>query len=161
MDSYIEKLADRGIKAGEIEGRLSHLLPHSSGIPKLAHDRAVLIGDAASMINTVSGEGIVYGMTAGLSLGERLGEVDGEGRDNLALRAFEKQFRDRFRIHFWSCWASHRCLRSPTWARAVVKATSRDQRVMEDAAFLLFDEQRLKFSTSLRILYSGLLTGRR
>jgi geranylgeranyl reductase family protein len=161
LDSYVEKLEDRGIKVGEMEARLSHHLPHAAQMPTMTHDRAVLIGDAASMINSISGEGIVYGMIAGLTLGEQLKEASGESSDNLLLGAFEKQFKRRFRHHFWSCWTSHRLLRSPTWARAVIKAASRNEHVMADAAFLLFDEQRLKLSTGLRILRSGVLPGRR
>ncbi|MFI1989750.1 NAD(P)/FAD-dependent oxidoreductase [Actinoplanes sp. NPDC020271] len=157
LDDYVAALKLRGIHVESIDRRLSHLLPHAASVPRMAHDRAVLIGDAASTINTLSGEGIYYGMAAGQLLGKSLAAATGENPDdiNRALRTFEEEFRKKFRLHFLSCAVGHKFLRSKTWARAVIKASVRDQRVMDDAAFLLFDEQRMKVSTGLRILRHG------
>lgn len=163
LESYVAGLARRGVKVGDLDRRLSHLLPHSAGMPALVHERAVLIGDAGSMINPLSGEGIAYGMAAGLLLGERLGDAGaGSGPpDGRPLAAFERQFRARFGRHLRSCWLAHRGFRSPVWARTVAKAAALDQRVMEDAAFVMFEEEHLRPGMALRILRAGLRGGGR
>ena len=52
-------------------------LPFASRLPRLAlpAQSAALIGDAASMINPLTGEGISYGMVAGLLLGRELADA--------------------------------------------------------------------------------------
>src|SRR4029077_3109647 len=78
-------------------------LPLASKLPPLAHpaQSAALIGDAASMINPLTGEGISYGMVAGLLLGRALADAIRRGQDlgPVALR-YEKDFRARFSAHF-------------------------------------------------------------
>lgn len=157
---YVGRLAEKGVEVSQPRQTLSHLLPHAASLPRLAYHRAVLVGDAASMINSASGEGIAYGMAAGNLLGVALSGLPGspDGRaDNAAGHRFERQFRDRFGFHLWSCWVVHRLLRSSLWARTVIKATSRDQSVMEDAALMLFDEQGMRVGSGLRIVRSGIL----
>ena len=160
FDGYLRRLAGKGVAVHQPGRPLSHLLPHAAALPRLAHHRAVVVGDAASMINSASGEGIAYGMAAGNLLGQALAAIPTQpdvDADDAALGRFERQFRDRFGFHLWSCWVVHRFLRSSRWARAVVKAAARDQRVMEDAALMLFDEQGLRVGSGLRIVRSGIL----
>lgn len=155
LGEYLESLSSHGIKVSRPTDTLSHLLPHAGKLASMSHDRAVLIGDAASSINPLSGEGIFYGMVAGEMLGRALGSTGSEDM-NGTLRTFEKAFRKRFRAHFWSSWTSHRLMRSPSWAKAVIKAASMDESVMNDAVQMLFNEQRMKLATGLRIGRSGL-----
>ena len=53
---------------------LTYILPYGSELPRLAYpeSNAALIGDAGSMINPLTGEGIFYGMYAGHVLGQLL-----------------------------------------------------------------------------------------
>lgn len=157
MDRYVQSLAERGVHVIRVTGEGSHQLPHAADVPALVHNRAVLIGDAGSMINSLSGEGIVYGMAAGQMLGEWLGASVDASTDDEMLQGFETEFRKRYHWHFVSCWVGHQLLRSPTWARAVIKATSKDQEVMNDAAELLFNEGVIRVGTTLRIFRSGIL----
>lgn len=81
----------------------SSILPLASEMPPLAFPtaHAALIGDAASMINPLTGEGIFYGMYAGLQLGKRLvAEETRSGNFSTALAAYERDFRRSFAAHF-------------------------------------------------------------
>ncbi len=80
-------------------------LPLASKMPQLAFpdQNAALIGDAASMINPLTGEGIFYGMEAGLRLGCRLAESQRRNSTQSAADAlsdFETNFRRKFSAHF-------------------------------------------------------------
>ena len=154
LTSYIAALRQRGIEIDGIDSIKSHQLPHAAYIPPLVHERAALVGDAGSMINSLSGEGIAYGMAAGEVLGRLLGQP-GVLDDPSQVNSYEKEFRSRFGLHLKSCWVSHKLLRSPRWATMVIRAASRDQVVMDDAAQMLFDEQRMKLGTGARIAAKG------
>jgi geranylgeranyl reductase family protein len=85
------------------ESAQSAPLPHASQLPRLAlpEQRAALIGDAASMINSLTGEGISYGMVAGLLLGRELADAIARGGDlGAAAVRYEHAFRKRFAAHF-------------------------------------------------------------
>ena len=78
----------------------SFILPYSSQLPKLSFKSAALLGDAASMINPFTGEGIYYGMYAGKILGQLLGNAINEKRNlQNALDNYEKLFLDKFKKH--------------------------------------------------------------
>ena len=62
---FIATLKSRGVNVENLRMEKSFLLPFASSRPKLAHNRIALIGDAGSMINPMSGEGIFYGMEPG------------------------------------------------------------------------------------------------
>ncbi len=81
----------------------SSVLPMASELPRLGFPerRAALIGDAASMINPLTGEGIFYGMHAGLQLGKDLASAQKRSSDLAgALAAYEPEFRRTFTPHF-------------------------------------------------------------
>ncbi len=61
--------------------------------------RAALVGDAASMINPAAGEGIFFGMYAGLVLGEALANRAG-GTTETALATYDKDIRRAFSRDF-------------------------------------------------------------
>lgn len=156
LAEYRSSLAARGITVSEPADTLSHLLPHAGRVAPMAHERAVLIGDAASTINPLSGEGIFYGMAAGEMLGRALGSA-GDRSWGPVVSQFEQDFRKRFGQHFWSCWTSHRLMRNPLWAKVVIRAAAADETVMNDAVQMLFDEQRMKLRTGLRIGAKGFI----
>lgn len=158
FSDYVKSLKNRGFEVGELENVKSHQLPHAGGMTRFTSGRVALAGDAASMINPVSGEGIFYGMAAGAMLADALATVNLADTQAVvgALRSYESAFRRRFSLHLISCQLAHVFLRSRVWARMVIKAASRNQKVMTDAALLLFDEQRMQISTGFRILLHGL-----
>jgi flavin-dependent dehydrogenase len=111
-------------------------LPLASKLPRLAHpaQSAALIGDAASMINPLTGEGISYGMVAGLLLGRELADAVRRGQDlgPAALR-YENDFRARFSAHFRNNVALRGILRFRPLAERMVGSYRRDATYYRDA----------------------------
>jgi menaquinone-9 beta-reductase len=153
LDSYVVSMRARGIEVGKLEEKRAYHLPHIAGMPTLTYPRAALIGDAASMINPVSGEGIAYAVTAAVQLVEALPEKldDGDMLEK-ALARFEHDFRTTYRIHFASSRATLRLLRSPVWSSVLVRSMQRDPQVLSDAIDMLFGFGRFHLATALRVL---------
>ena len=111
-------------------------LPLASRLPRLAlpAQSAALIGDAASMINPLTGEGISYGMVAGLLLGRELADAVRQGQDlgPAALR-YEKDFRARFSAHFRNNVALRGILRFRPLVERMVRSYRRDAGYYRDA----------------------------
>lgn len=152
LAEFVERLRERGVDIGELRGERGHQLPGVMGMPRLAHDRAALIGDAASMINPVSGEGIAYSMTAARRLIEALPD-DLADRAALAagLAEFERGFRSEHRLHFLSCRITMALLRRAAPAGVVIRAIQNDPRVLSGVFDMLFGDGRLHAGTALRI----------
>lgn len=153
LDTYADSMRERGIITGRLHNRRAHRLPHVAGMPALVHPRAALIGDAASMINPVSGEGIAYAFTAAArvirALPERLEDSDALAA---ALSRFDRDFRGEYRSHFASSRVVLRLLRSPLWSSVLVRSMQRDPRVLGDAIDMLFGFGALNLSTALHVL---------
>lgn len=64
LEGFAESCRRRGIGLGSLGRHRSHHLPLGIRPPRLAYNGMVLVGDAGSMINPLSGEGIAYGMAA-------------------------------------------------------------------------------------------------
>lgn len=79
----------RGVPwAGELRDLRGHLLPLSSWRPRQPDGRVLLAGDALSLVNPTSGEGIYYAALSGLSAGRCAVLADDPGRAHrTALRA--------------------------------------------------------------------------
>lgn len=131
LDAYADTMRARGVIAGELHDRRAHHLPHIGGMPRLAYPHAALIGDAASMINPVSGEGIAYGVTAADQLVRTLPARLDDG-DALAdaLARFEREFRARHRRQIASSRVVITLMRSRVVSCVLVRAMQRDPRVL-------------------------------
>lgn len=152
LDKYIDSVRARGIEVSDLRDQRAHHLPHVAGMPTLTHPRAALIGDAASMINPVSGEGIAYAVEAATQLVEGLPErLDDDKTLAAALAHFERDFRTRYRSHFISSRAVLRLLRSPMWSSLLVPSMQQDPKVLSDAIDMLFGFGRFHPSTALRV----------
>jgi geranylgeranyl reductase family protein len=153
---FADQMTARGIEIGELREVRAHQLPHVAGLARLAHPRAVLLGDAASMINPVSGEGIAYAVTAACQLARMLPDTlaDADTLQN-ALERFERAFRRDHRAHFASIRISSAMLHSKTWASVLLDAAQRDPKVLEDGVNLLFGFGRIQPRTLARIARSG------
>ena len=125
-------------------------------MPKLVHGNFILIGDAASMINPLSGEGIFYGMAAGEVVGSRIAARKEFEPATRILRQAEREIRKRFVSHFRSNYVASVLLRSRTWAAISIRASARDPRVVSDAAELLFGEGRIRLRTMFLIITRGI-----
>jgi geranylgeranyl reductase family protein len=155
LEQYLGSLQDRGISATFNVPQLGHQLPHASHMPQLAHERAALIGDAGSMINPFSGEGIAYAMDASLMLANRF-ELSQLSTNPVFIKQWEHDYRKKYAHHFQSAWIAHKFMRSHAWARIAVKASSRSRGVVDDAAQMLFDDKVMNPLTVVKILKSGI-----
>lgn len=152
LGQFADRLRERGVALGELRQERAHQLPGAMGMPRLASGRAALIGDAASMINPVSGEGIAYAMTAARRLVNALpGDLADGPALTAALAAFERGFRADHRLHFLSCRFTMALLRHGAPAAVVVRAIQRDPRVLSGVFDMLFGDGRLHADTALRI----------
>ena len=156
LDSFVSMLEAHGMKVSEVRDEKSYILPHGARIPRLTHGRVMLIGDAGSMINPLSGEGIFYGMAAGVLAGEAIGKTSGNDDPESVFRHAERAFRKRFVWHFRSNYFASVMLRSRSWAKLVIRAASNDSGVLASGVELLFGEGVITASTTRKILWHGL-----
>ena len=152
LAEFADRLRERGVSLGEIKDERAHQLRALMEMPRLTYQRAALIGDAASMINPVSGEGIAYAMTAAQRLVDGLPADLGDGPAlAAALSAFERGFRSDHRLHLLSCRLTMELLRRSRPAGVVVRALQSDPRVLGGVFAMLFGDGHLNATTALRI----------
>lgn len=105
------------------------VLPMASQLPRLGlpEQRAALIGDAASMINPLTGEGIFYGMFAGLQLGKALAFAGDRERDVAGVLVdYETEFRRTFTAHFRGNYLLRKMLERPRLLDLMVRSCARN-----------------------------------
>jgi menaquinone-9 beta-reductase len=142
---------------------LANILPYGSELPRLAYpaERAALIGDAGSMINPLTGEGIFYGMFAGDLLGRILAralEKPDFSTIAVALLGYESQFRHRFGRHFDLNWTMKEKVEIAQWCNLVINACRRDKIVMGHLIDLMMgDKKTIGLGILFRIFARNLL----
>jgi flavin-dependent dehydrogenase len=153
LAEFADRLRERGVSIGEIKDERAHQLRALMEMPQLTYDRAALIGDAASMINPVSGEGIAYAMTAAQRL---INALPADLADGPALAAaltkFERGFRSDHRMHLFSVRLTMAMMRRAAPAAVIVRALQADPRVLGGVFGMLFGDGRLNVMTALRIV---------
>ena len=145
LNDFVETLESRGVIVDNIRMEKSYMLPFASSRPKLAYDQVALVGDAGSMINPMSGEGIFYGMESGFLLAENTHNFlkNENEKINQGIRAYEKSFNKRFSKHYLSCALARLVLQSPFMTQRLLAIASIDQHTIDFVVELLFDEARL------------------
>ena len=146
LDSFITTLESKGVVVNNLRMEKSYMLPFASSRPKLSHDKIALVGDAGSMINPMSGEGIFYGMEAGYLLAEETFSSFNSQNDNELnqnLKKYEKKLNQRFGKHFLSCTLARFILQSPFMTKRLLRIASVDKNTINFVVELLFDEARL------------------
>ena len=126
--------------AGELTNVRGHRLPLSTRRPVVEPGRVLLAGDAQSLINPLSGEGIYYAVRSGMLAADAAAAGEGAGK------------LYRLLLHRW--WGRHlrhtgalsRLTRRPTLIEAGVAAAARHQGAFDDLVDLS--------------LADGLITGR-
>jgi geranylgeranyl reductase family protein len=123
------------------EGLRAHRLPLSTGRPKQPDGRVLLAGDAASLINPLTGEGIFYAVLSGALAGAA---AVGSGDPGAAYRRALNARLGRHLMHSSTAsWAS----RWPRLMDAVFRAADADQRVFDDVVRLGLADGRLTAHT--------------
>ncbi|GAB4084560.1 hypothetical protein GCM10028784_11900 [Myceligenerans cantabricum] len=167
FDVYVADLRRRGFEVSGVGEVATHQLPHAGARQAMTAPPcpAVLIGDAASTINALSGEGIFYAMAAGVQLAEHLaaaraargdGALRGAGARE-TLRTFERAFTRRFARHHRTCGLGQRLMRSPGWARFTIGSVGDDQHAMRTVTSMMFDEGSAGMGHVLRAAARGVL----
>ena len=158
LQDFITQLTNRGVVVENIRDEKSYLLPFASSRPKFKNDiNVALIGDASSMINPMSGEGIFYGMEAGYLLAKNTYNLIDSSDLTKGIADYEKAFSKRFRKHYLSCALARLLLQSPFMTKRLLKVASNDQNTIDFVVELLFDEAYLTFGKVMKIVYKFLL----
>ena len=158
LQDFITQLTNRGVVVENIRDEKSYLLPFASSRPKFRNDiNVALIGDASSMINPMSGEGILYGMEAGYLLAKNTYNLIDSPELTKGIADYEKAFSKRFRKHYLSCALARLLLQSPFMTKRLLKVASNDQNTIDFVVELLFDEAYLTFGEVMKIVYKFLL----
>ena len=158
LQDFITQLTNRGVVVENIRDEKSYLLPFASSRPKFRNDiNVALIGDASSMINPMSGEGIFYGMEAGYLLAKNTYNLIDSSDLTKGIADYEKAFSKRFRKHYLSCALARLLLQSPFMTKRLLKVASNDQNTIDFVVELLFDEAYLTFGEVMKIVYKFLL----
>ena len=145
LNDFVQTLESRGVIVENIRLEKSYMLPFASSRPKLAHDKVALVGDAGSMINPMSGEGIFYGMESGFLLAENTSNLLQNNKEeiNKGLKSYQKSFNKRFSKHYLSCALARLVLQSPFMTQRLLAIAAIDQHTIDFVVELLFDEARL------------------
>ena len=158
LQDFITQLTNRGVVVENIRDEKSYLLPFASSRPKFKNDiNVALIGDASSMINPMSGEGIFYGMEAGYLLAKNTYNLIDSPDLTKGIADYEKAFSKRFRKHYLSCALARLLLQSPFMTKRLLKVASNDQNTIDFVVELLFYEAYLTFGEVMKIVYKFLL----
>jgi menaquinone-9 beta-reductase len=126
LDKYLAYIKD-AFEPELIQGtRSGYPLPYGSELPQLVHNNKVLVGDAASMINPLTGEGIFYAMQAGKMLSENIAEsFDTDAGLQKSLLQFSNSFTGQFKNHYQFNLTIKKMLASP-FAGFFLKRIARD-----------------------------------
>jgi geranylgeranyl reductase family protein len=118
------------LEGGEADNPRAHRLPLSTGRPRLPDGRVLLAGDAASLINPLTGEGIFYAVLSGSIAGAAATHGPEAGR--VYRRAMHRRLGRHLRHSSTAAWVS----RGPVVMDAAFRAAAADQRVFDDVVRL-------------------------
>jgi geranylgeranyl reductase family protein len=162
LTAFVERLERHGYSVSGVSFERSYLLPLAAGMPKLSHERAALVGDAASMINPWSGEGIYYAMESGRLLARATSSaLVGGGSLVGPLRTFERGFRKRFSRHFRGCRVAQIVTRSNAVSERLLRVAARDDTVFRYLTSLMFGEEGIEARVIGRMAVKALWNGGR
>jgi flavin-dependent dehydrogenase len=134
-----------GVEPSDIRG---HRLPLSTGRPKVPDGRVLLVGDAQSLINPLSGEGIYYAVRSGFAA------ADAAPAGAKAGELYRRLLQARLGIHLRHTSLLARLTRQTWPIDAGVEAARRHQGVFDDLVDVALADGRISSR-----LVTGLLTG--
>lgn len=124
--AMLERMRDLLPDVGAVADLRAHRLPLSTGRPRIPDGRVLLVGDAQSLINPLTGEGIFYAVRSGQLAGEAAPAGAAAGR------RYREQMRAALGRHFRHTSALARASRWPTLLDAGVRAARDDQPSFDD-----------------------------
>jgi geranylgeranyl reductase family protein len=119
----------------------AHRLPLSTGRPRLPGGRVLLAGDAQSLINPLTGEGIFYAVLSGALAGAA--SAHGAQAGNVYRRLLHR----RLGAHLRSSGVASQLSRWPVLMEAAVRAAADEQQIFDDVVRLGLADGRLTTRT--------------
>ncbi|HEY6287626.1 MAG TPA: geranylgeranyl reductase family protein [Ktedonobacteraceae bacterium] len=154
----LQKLLDGARQASPIKGfpiRVDFARSPTFG------ERTMIIGEAAGLVNPVTGEGIDYGMESGKMAAEHLTHMFAIGDFSLKqLAAFDKQLRQRYQRLFVLCDRLRLLYLNPFFVNQVVRAVARSEELMNLFMNIAIENQNiyrgLAPSTIAKVIIEGM-----
>ncbi|WP_353951574.1 NAD(P)/FAD-dependent oxidoreductase [Knoellia sp. S7-12] len=112
-------------------GWLGHHLPLSSWRWDQPDGAVLLVGDAAGLVNPMTGEGIYYAIATGIAAGRTAARAVRAGRPTDAGAVHRREVRRLLGTHLRHTWLSSRLAQSPAVVDAGIRAAGRDRRVFD------------------------------
>jgi flavin-dependent dehydrogenase len=113
------------------EGWLGHHLPLSTWRWDQPDGPVLLAGDAAGLVNPMTGEGIYYAVATGILAGRTAARAVRLGRPADAGAIHRREVRRLLATHLRHTWLASRLARSPRVVDAGIAAAARDRRVFD------------------------------
>ncbi len=108
-----------------------HHLPLSGWRWDQPDGRVLLVGDAAGLVNPMTGEGIYYAVATGIAAGRTAARCLADGRSAEAGATHRRDVRRLLGTHLRHTWVSSRLAQSPAVVDAGIRAASRDRHVFD------------------------------
>jgi flavin-dependent dehydrogenase len=138
----------------------AHHLPLSSRRWTNPDGRLLLVGDAAGLINPLTGEGIYYAVATGVLAGRAAAAALRDGRAGEAGARYRAAVQALLAGHLRHTDALSRAAASPFLVAAAVAAAAREQRVFDDLVELGLGRGRMTLRAAAGVLVSALATRR-
>jgi digeranylgeranylglycerophospholipid reductase len=103
LDKFIAR--DKRLCKGQAVEAVAGAVSVSAPLDKVTRDNLLLVGDAARMIDPITGGGIINGCQAGMFAGKVLADCAEAGDfSDTALQPYEKLWRDAMENRLWRNW---------------------------------------------------------
>ena len=109
-----------------------HHLPLSGWTWRQPDGPVLLAGDAASLVNPMTGEGIYYAVATGIRAGRAAAAAVAAGTPAAAGASYRRDVRRLLARHLRHTTVASRLSRSPRWVGAGIRAAHRDPAVFDD-----------------------------
>jgi geranylgeranyl reductase family protein len=124
-------------------------------------ERTMIIGEAAGLVNPITGEGIDYGMESGKIAAEHLTHMFAIGDFSLKqLAAFDNQLRQRYQRLFVLCDRLRLLYLNPFFVNLIVRALARNDELMNLFMNIAIENQNLSRglepSTIAKVIIEGM-----
>ena len=136
-----------------------HHLPLSSWRWSHPGGRLLLAGDAAGLVNPVTGEGIYYAVRTGMLAGTAAAAALGQGEPAGAGDRYARSVRATLAGHFRHVALAARLFASPALMSAGVRAAAREQRVFDDFMEIALAQGTLTGAVLRGVARAGLVAG--
>jgi geranylgeranyl reductase family protein len=131
-----------GVAASGTDWR-GHHLPLSSWRWRQPDGPVLLVGDAAGLVNPMTGEGIYYAVATGIIAGRTAARTVRAGRPGDAGAAHRRDVRRLLATHLRHTWLASRLARSPSVVDAGIRAAGRDRHAFDTLVELGLGDGRI------------------